>query len=91
MGEAGAEAILPLTRTSSGDLGVAAVGGGNANVKVTIINNTGAQVSQRETTNSDGSKELEITVGRLVNNAINNGTTDRSMQGRYGIRPTGRN
>lgn len=91
MGEAGAEAILPLTRTSSGDLGVAAVGGGDANVKVTIINNTGAEVSQRETTGSDGSKELEITIGKFVNNAINNGTTDKSMRGRYGIIPTGRN
>jgi lambda family phage tail tape measure protein len=31
MGEAGPEAILPLTRTSSGNLGVEAVGGGTVN------------------------------------------------------------
>jgi len=37
MGEAGAEAIMPLKRTSSGDLGVQAEGGGgNVTVNMTI-------------------------------------------------------
>ena len=36
MGEAGAEAIMPLKRTSSGDLGVQADGGGMTNITMTI-------------------------------------------------------
>jgi len=36
-GERGAEAILPLQRGSDGRLGVAAAGGGGANVNVTIV------------------------------------------------------
>lgn len=40
MGEAGAEAVMPLTRTSSGKLGVRSEGG-QQNVKVEIINQSG--------------------------------------------------
>ena len=36
MGEAGAEAIMPLKRTSSGNLGVEATGGGSTNVVVNV-------------------------------------------------------
>lgn len=36
MGEAGPEAVMPLVRTPSGDLGVKAEGGGAANVHVTM-------------------------------------------------------
>lgn len=36
MGEAGAEAIMPLKRTSSGDLGVQAEGGGTTNITMNI-------------------------------------------------------
>ena len=39
MGEAGAEAIMPLKRTSSGDLGVQAEGGGGENVTVNMTIN----------------------------------------------------
>lgn len=35
-GEAGKEAVLPLRRTASGDLGVAAGGGGGANISIII-------------------------------------------------------
>ena len=86
MGEAGAEAIMPLTRTSSGDLGVATVGGGSdANVDVTVINNTGQEVTQQETTNADGSKQLEIVVGRMMNQAIATGQLDKSLNSSYGL------
>lgn len=48
MGEAGPEAIMPLTRVN-GKLGVQAVGnGGGANVQVNIINNGNAQVKTQE-------------------------------------------
>ena len=50
MGEAGAEAIMPLTRDSSGKLGVSAsgAGGGVQNVKVEVINQSGTQVQAND-------------------------------------------
>jgi lambda family phage tail tape measure protein len=41
MGEAGPEAIVPLTRTAQGDLGIRSVGGG-AQVKVEVIDQRGS-------------------------------------------------
>jgi len=50
MGEAGAEAIMPLTRDSSGKLGVSAkgTGGGVQNVKVEVINQSGTKVQAND-------------------------------------------
>lgn len=56
MGEAGPEAVMPLQRTSTGALGVAAVGGGGWNVA--IHNYTGAQVSARR----DGAGDLQVII-----------------------------
>ncbi len=47
MGEAGPEAILPLTRTSSGDLGVKA-GGSAPNIEFVIKNQTGTEATARQ-------------------------------------------
>jgi phage-related minor tail protein len=44
MGEAGPEAIVPLTRTAQGDLGVRSVGGG-AQVNVEVIDQRGANAA----------------------------------------------
>jgi phage-related minor tail protein len=52
MGEAGPEAIMPLARTSSGDLGVQTTGGGSQ---------TPVQVNV--TVNSDGSSSTETSGG----------------------------
>ena len=49
MGEAGAEAILPLTRTSSGNLGVEASGVGAQTMKIQIINESGTQMEVTKT------------------------------------------
>ncbi|HCK0410052.1 TPA: phage tail tape measure protein [Pseudomonas aeruginosa] len=50
MGEAGPEAVMPLTRTSSGALGVRAMGGGSSqiNVKVNIASDGSANVSSSQ-------------------------------------------
>ena len=50
MGEAGSEAILPLTRTSSGNLGVEASGVGAQIMKIQIINESGTQMEVTKTT-----------------------------------------
>ena len=44
MGEAGPEAVMPLTRTSSGELGVKTEGS-RPSISVNIINNTGSEAS----------------------------------------------
>lgn len=49
MGEAGSEAILPLTRTSSGNLGVEASGVGAQTMKIQIINESGTQMEVTKT------------------------------------------
>lgn len=63
MGEAGAEAILPLTRIG-GDLGVKAelsnAGNGTPNVQVNVINNTGSKISENIQTEFNG-KDFVIT------------------------------
>jgi hypothetical protein len=61
MGEAGAEAIMPLTRVG-GDLGVKAVGGG---MVVNIINNTGSDVKTSERKTANG-VELDVLIDQAV-------------------------
>jgi len=49
LGEKGSEAIMPLKRTTSGDLGVQVAGGSNdKNVKVEVINQSGTQVQAND-------------------------------------------
>lgn len=64
MGEAGAEAIMPLTRTSSGDLGVKAVGAG------TVVN-TSININV-----SGGTKEQNDDAGRKVSTAVKQAIDD---------------
>lgn len=68
-GEAGAEAIMPLTRDSNGSLGVKSVGGGNGVVKVEVINQSNQEV---QVTNTKTRNDLEGTVLSIVINGINN-------------------
>jgi len=62
MGEAGPEAIMPLTRIG-GDLGVKAAGGG---VEINIINNVGADVSTSERTTADGQRAIDVYIDQAV-------------------------
>lgn len=66
MGEAGPEGILPLKRTSSGKLGVMAMGGGGVSLSVnTIVNQDGGMSS---TTTSDGdAKQYEQFTDHIKN------------------------
>lgn len=91
MGEAGPEAIMPLTRTSSGNLGVEAVGaGGNTNVTVNVINNSSAEVSTREKSTPNG-KEIEVLINNVVQSNMANGSYDKTMNNRYGTKVRGYN
>jgi len=87
MGEAGPESIMPLKRMSNGDLGVAA-SGGTANVTVNIINKTSADVHHEEYTDSEGNKQIDVIIGKLIDNHISSGKGDRAMT-RFNLRPVG--
>lgn len=59
------EAIMPLTRMPSGDLGVKAQGGG-ANVQVNVINNaTGTVATKTERTDSGGTRIIDVLVEQI--------------------------
>jgi phage-related minor tail protein len=84
MGEAGPEAIMPLKRNAQGKLGVEA-----ASTNITIVNNAGADVQATETTNSDGSKQIDIFIERKVKEMFGTGTMDKSMKSSYGLTRVG--
>jgi len=89
MGEAGPEAIVPLTRMPNGDLGVQTANGGAVQVTVNIINNSSAEVRQEETENADGSRQIDVVIGEAVNKHFASGKADRVMGGRYNLRAVG--
>ncbi|MRN38612.1 phage tail tape measure protein [Neisseria sp. N95_16] len=70
MGENGPEGILPLSRLPNGDLGVKAIGVGNAG---TVVN---APVNVVVTVNSDGSSDSEVNasdfqqLGKTIQNTV---------------------
>jgi lambda family phage tail tape measure protein len=85
MGEAGPEAIVPLKRTSSGELGVQA-----SPVNVIVNNNaSGIEVQTQSSESSDGTKQIEIFIERKVKDGLANGAYDRIMRGSYGISRVG--
>jgi len=88
MGEKSAEAILPLSRTSSGELGVKTTGSGGSNVVVNIINNSNAQVETSEKETPDG-KEIEVVISTVVKQGLANGNYDDQMSSRYGTNVKG--
>lgn len=84
------EAIIPLTRTSGGDLGVKAdLSSSQPAVNVNITNEAGIQsqvTGQR--TNSDGSISIDV-VSKMVNQVIASGKADATMRNRYALRRQG--
>ena len=82
MGEAGPEAILPLKRGPGGKLGVESSGGSTV---VNVINNSSGNVETRESTGSNGEKQIDVIVVDRVNKAIREGKFDRTMNSTFGI------
>ncbi len=71
LGEKGSEAIMPLKRTTSGDLGVQVAGGSSAPTKVQIINESG---NKMEVTSSSVSQDND---GYILNVVINGIATNK--------------
>lgn len=69
MGEAGPEAIMPLTRGSDGKLGVQASGGGGNNISINVVvNNDGsAQTTTQGTDEQDGRRLGELIKQSVIN------------------------
>jgi lambda family phage tail tape measure protein len=84
MGEAGPEAVVPLRRTSSGDLGVTA-----SPVTVNINNSSGADVQATSRQGPNGATIIDVEVKRRVKEMFSNGEMDRVMRSNYQISRTG--
>lgn len=82
MGEAGPEAIMPLTRVG-GKLGVAAVGGGGSNVVVNVTNQSGGEVQTSERRGPNGERQIDVMIGK----SLAGGRQDSAMRARYGTPP----
>ncbi|MDR1278646.1 MAG: tape measure protein [Treponema sp.] len=90
MGEAGPEAIIPLTRGGDGRLGVSAFGGQNAGAAVYVIiqNYTNEDVRTEESVDGAGNQIRKIVIG-AVKQSISSGEMDQPMSSRYGLRARG--
>jgi hypothetical protein len=84
-GEAGPEAILPLSRGSGGELGVKAMVGGGSNVVVNVINESGSDTDISESQGADGERIVNVTVLKAVKNALSTGTLDRDFKTNFGL------
>jgi len=72
MGEAGPEAVLPLTRMSSGRLGVDAQSTtASGDVHVTVINNTPANVGVKDNAYQGGTRGIQVMIDEAVAQNIN--------------------
>lgn len=92
-GEAGTEAVMPLTRVGQ-DLGVRAminvVGTGAASAPKVTVNNynqsSNAQVETRQTTNANGDVSIETFITDVVNNGIAKGNFNNSMKSAFNLK-----
>lgn len=82
MGEAGPEAILPLSRGPGGNLGVQA---SVTPVTINILNQSGAGVQQTESTGPNGERQIDILISSKVREGIVNGKYDSAMKSAYGV------
>lgn len=86
------EMVVPKTYAQSvrdGDVSIGGAGGA-ANVTVTVINNTGAEVSTSRDEDGDTAR-YTILIGRTVDRQLRDGRYDGAMRQRYDIREAGRN
>ena len=90
MGEAGPEAIMPLSRGGDGKLGVKSK---PAIVNVVINNNTKSTTTQKESTDNQGNRIVEIFIDEIDNELASrvnrgSGSLSESLEGTYGLNRT---
>lgn len=84
-GERGPEAILPLKRNSSGNLGVSAEGAAQTEVRVYDMRGAGDPPVEVRETSDGGRRQIEVMIKSAISNAIENGSLDRTMARTYGL------
>jgi len=82
LGEAGAEAILPLSRNSQGVLGLK---GGGTKVSVNVNNYSTNEVSVSETKGADGQISIDVEIKKSMTRAFGDGSMDRVMKSAFGL------
>src|SRR5690606_16195191 len=95
-GEAGPEAIMPLARTASGKLGVAAAGiaGGGGDVEVHVHNAPAGSTATARTSQGANGMRIDIELKRMVEDQVSGqidsgrSKINQSMERRYGLDPT---
>jgi hypothetical protein len=60
------------------------------NVKIDIHNYSGQQVQQKETTDSQGNRRVELIIGEMASSEItrSGGSTRQAISSTFGIQPT---
>ena len=90
MGEAGAEAILPLKRGANGRLGVE--GGGGSSVQVNVINNANGTQARTQERQENGVKIIDVMVEQVegaIGRRMSRGEgLAPTMERRYGLNPS---
>ena len=91
MGESGQEAVMPLTRDSSGKLGVKSLGGGSGGnqINITVHNEAGGDGYEAVATTKNNEKGIDIEV--MVRKAMSkdlrsNGQISQQMSNTFGLK-----
>lgn len=85
-GEAGPEAIMPLTRTSTGELGVKSTGNGGRDVEINIYNAPEGTETRR--TDTGTGERIDIFLDKTMAQVIGRGgKTDNILKAKYGLSP----
>lgn len=89
MGEAGPEAIMPLTRNSKGVLGVEGGGSSGGETNVIIHNYGPSKTETKKTIDSRGNKTIEVTIGDAVAGEIrrSGSPAQESIKSTFGRQP----
>ena len=92
IGEAGPEAVLPVTRMPNGDLGVGVTGGGSNSDGVNIIinnNAAGVEVSAQQGQNGAIVIAVEQAVSEVTRQIRSGGSIARQLESNYSLRRQG--
>lgn len=82
------EALMPLTRTSGGDLGVKATGSMGTTVQVVIMNNNNSQVGVQQRSNGLGDEQILITLDNAMGRIFRRGGEATSaLDEMFGAKP----
>lgn len=89
MGEAGPEAIMPLSRSSDGSLGVRVTGSqvSHPNVSVVVVNNTTEKAETKETVDSKGNRKIEVMIGDMTAGEVSRSgsAAQKSIKSTFGL------